>query len=121
MQQLLWFEVVVKGAAGLTLLLVPLTAIRITGMHRPETGFWPRLAGGLLLGIAGATYVTLQFPDARGGLGPAGLIPINLAAASAMVAPLIMGTAAPSRRGKAFTLVNALVLLTLAFLEIAHI
>lgn len=121
MQQLLWFEVFLKAAAGLTLLIAPLTAISIAGVHRPESGFWPRLLGGVILGIAGAVYVTLSFPDARGGLGPAGLIPINLAAAAAMIAPLIMGTAAPSRRGKAFILVNALVLLTLAFLEIAHI
>lgn len=121
MQQILWLEVFLKGAAGLTLLLLPLTAIRIAGMHRPETGFWPRLVGGVVLGIAAAVYVTLQFPEARGGLGPAGLIPINLAAAAAMIAPLIMGTAAPSRRGKLFILVNALALLTLAFLEIAHI
>ena len=121
MQQLLWFEVILKMAAGLTLLIAPLTVIRIAGMHRPDTGFWPRLVGGVVLGTAAAVYVTLQFPDARGGLGPAGLIPINLAAAAAMIAPLIMGTAAPSRRGKLFILVNALVLLTLAFLEIAHI
>lgn len=121
MQQLLWFEVILKAAAGLTLVIAPLTAIRIAGMHRPEGGFWPRLLGGVILGVAAAVYVTLQFPEARGGLGPAGLIPINLAGAGAMIAPLIMGTAAPSRRGKLFILVNALVLLTLAFLEIAHI
>ncbi len=120
MQQLLWFEVALKAAAGLTLLLIPLTVIRLTGLQRPESGFWPRLAGGVTLGIAAAVYVTLQFPEARGGLGPAGLIPINLGAAAALIAPLIMGTAAPSRRGKLFILVNAVALLTLAFLEIAH-
>lgn len=121
MQQILWLEVFLKAAAGLTLLLVPLTSIRVAGMYRPENGFWPRLVGGVVLGIAAAVYISLQFPGARGGLGPAGLIPINLAAAAAMIAPLIMGTAAPSRRGKLFILVNAIVLLTLAFLEIAHI
>lgn len=121
MQQILWFEVIIKAAAGFTLLLIPLTAIRITGMQRPETGFWPRLLGAVVLGIAAAAFITLQFPDARGGLGPAGLIPINLAGAVAMIAPLIMGMAAPTRRGKLFILTNAVVLLTLAFLEIAHI
>lgn len=121
MQQLLWFEVLLKAAAGLTLVLVPLTAIRMTGMQRPETGFWPRLLGAVVLGVAGAVFMTLHFPDAHGGLGPAGLIPINLAGAGAMIAPLIMGTAAPTRRGKIFILANAVVLLTLAFMEIAHI
>lgn len=120
MQQILWLEVVLKAAAGLTLLIVPLTAISITGLQRPDTGFWPRLLGGVLLGLAAAVYIGLQFPAARGGLGPAGLIPINLAVAAAAIAHLIMGTAAPSRRGKLFILVNALLLLALAFLEIAH-
>lgn len=121
MQQILWFEVVLKAVAGLTLLLIPLTAIRLTGMQRPETGFWPRLLGAVVLGIAAAVFITLQYPSARGGLGPAGLIPINLAGAAAMIAPLIMGYAAPSRRGKLFVVVNAVTLLTLAFMEIAHI
>jgi hypothetical protein len=120
-QQLLWLEVILKAAAGLTLVLVPLTAIRMTGMQRPETGFWPRLLGAVVLGIAAAVFVTLHFPEAHGGLGPAGLIPINLAGAGAMIAPLIMGTAAPTRRGKLFILANAVTLLTLAFMEIAHI
>ena len=121
MQQLLWFEVILKAAAGGTLLLIPLTAIRIAGLQRPETGFWPRLLGAVVLGIAAAVFITLQYPDARGGLGPAGLIPINLAGAAAMLAPLVMGTAAPTRRGKAFIIVNAVALLNLAFLEIAHL
>jgi hypothetical protein len=120
-QHILWFEVFLKAGAGLTLLLIPLTALRLTGMQRPETGFWPRLLGAVVLGIAAAVFITLQYPSARGGLGPAGLIPINLAAAAAMIAPLIMGYAAPSRRGKLFVTVNAVTLLTLAFMEIAHI
>lgn len=121
MQQILWLEFVLKTAAGLTLILVPLTAIRLAGMQKPETGFWPRLLGAVVLGIAAGVFVSLQYPGAHGGIGPAGLIPINLAGAAAMIAPLIMGSAAPSRRGRAFILVNALALLALAFLEIAHI
>lgn len=120
-QQLLWIEIILKAAAGLTLVLVPLTAIRIVGMQRPETGFWPRLLGAVVLGIAAGVFMTLQYPDVRGGIGPAGLIPINLFGAGAMIAPLILGTAAPTKRGKAFILANAVVLVTLAFLEIAHI
>jgi hypothetical protein len=98
-----------------------LTAIRVTGLSKPETGFWPRLLGALVLGISAAVFVTLAHPEARGGLGPAGLIPINLAGAAGMIAPLIMGTAAPTRRGRLFVFLNAIVLLVLAFLEIAHI
>lgn len=121
MQQLLWFEVILKTSAGLTLLLIPLTAIAVTGMQKPETGFWPRLLGAVVLAIAIGVFLTLQYPNARGGIGPAGLVPINLLGAAAMAAPLILGTAAPTRRGKAFILANVVVLLGLAFLEIAHI
>lgn len=120
MQQLLWFEVALKATAGLALFLIPLTVIRLAGLQRPDSGFWPRLVGGIVIGVAIAVYITLQFPDARGGLGPAGLIPINLTAAAALIAPLIMGTAAPSRRGKLFLFLTSVVLLTLSFLEIAH-
>ena len=78
MQQILWFEIVIKAAAGLTLILVPLTAIRLTGMQRPETGFWPRLLGALVLGIAVAVFITIAYPNARGGLGPAASSPLTL-------------------------------------------
>jgi hypothetical protein len=121
MDTILWFEVALKAAAGLTLIIMPLAAIRLVGMERPASGFWPRLLGAVVLGIAAGVFITLQFPDAQGGIGPAGLIPINLLGAAAMIAPLVMGTAAPTRRGKAFIVINALTLLALAFVEIAHV
>ena len=120
MQQILWFELILKSAAGLTLVLIPLTAIRITGLHKPESGFWPRLLGAVVLGIAAAVFIALTYPAAQGTIGAAGLIPINLAGAAAMIASLIMGTAAPTGRGRLFVVANAVTLLALAFLEIAH-
>lgn len=120
MQQILWFEVFLKAAAGLTLLLMPITAVRIVGMERPTSGFWPRVVGAIILGIALAVLISLMLPNARGGLGPAGLIPINLIGAAALIIPLVMGTAAPTKRGRGFLIVNALTLIALAFLEIAH-
>lgn len=120
MLQLLWFEIILKAAAGLCLFLLPITVIRILGLPRPDTGFWPRLVGAILVGIAIGVFMTIRFPDARGGIGPAGLIPINFMGATAMIAPLIMGTAAPTRRGTLFVVAAAVVLLALAFLEIAH-
>ena len=107
MQQILWFEVLLKAAAGLALVLLPLTAIRTVGMQKPETGFWPRLLGAVVLGIAGGVFVTLQYPQAHGGIGPAGLIPINLGGGGAMIGHLILGNAAPTRRGRLFVLVKS--------------
>lgn len=120
MQQILWFEIILKSVTGLTLLLMPLTAARAVGLDHPGSAVWPRLLGALLVGIALGVLITLLLPNARGGIGPAGLIPINLMGAALLIAPMVMGTAAPTRRGRAFVVVNALTLLALAFLEIAH-
>jgi hypothetical protein len=120
-QQILWAEVVVKAVIGVALVLAPLATSALFGMQRPETGFWPRLTGGITLGIAAGVWIGLRFPDAHGSIGAGGLIPINLFASAALIAPLILGRAAPSRRGKFFIAASAVVLLTLAFLEIAHV
>lgn len=121
MQELLWFEAIFKGAVALFLIVMPLSLTRILGLHRPEQRFWPRLAGFLLLGISAGVLVTLLFPAARGGIGVAGLLAINLAGAAALVVPLIWGTAAPERRGRLLIVLTTIALLTLAFIEIAHI
>jgi hypothetical protein len=42
-QQLLWLETLLKFVPGLLLALAPLTTLRVLGLPRPETGFWPRL------------------------------------------------------------------------------
>ncbi len=121
MQQILWFEIIFKGAIGATLLILPLTALSVAGLQRPETGFWPRLVGALLLGIAAGVFLTLRFPEANGGIGPAGLVAVNLSLAAGLLSPLVWGTAAPFRRGRFAVLVLGLASLALAFLEIAHI
>ena len=120
-QQILWAEIFLKTAAGALLVIAPLTAISLAGLQRPETGFWPRLLGAVTLAVATGIWVGLQFPSAHGPIGPAGLLPINLFAAAALIAPLILGTATPSRRGKLFIAASAVLLLALAFLEIAHV
>lgn len=120
MTQLAWFEVIFKGTIAAALVLCPLTTLRVLGLHRDTVRFWPRLAGLLLAGIAAGTAIPLLIPAARGGIGPAGNIAINLFAASGLLSSLVWGSAAPYRRGRFAVLVLGLALLTLAFLEIAH-
>lgn len=120
MEPVLWFEVAMKGAIGIALVAAPLTVLRLFGLHRDGPRFWPRLVGFLLLGIAAGVLAGLLIPAAKGGIGPAGLIALNLAAAAGLFAPLVWGTAAPFRRGRLIILVLLLTLLALAFLEIAH-
>ncbi|WP_041320124.1 hypothetical protein [Hyphomicrobium denitrificans] len=121
MQQILWAEIVIKAITGGLLVFAPLTALAFLGLERPNTGFWPRLLGAVTLGIAAGIWIGLQFPEARGAIGPGGLIAINLAVAGALIAPLILGKAAPSRRGKFIVAFSATLLLVLSFLEIAHV
>lgn len=120
MQQILWAEIVIKAIAGLVLLIVPLSAILIAGLTRPVTGLWPRLVGALSLAIAASILIGLEYPASRGSVGPAALVPINLLSAAVLIAALVMGTAAPTRRGKFLVAASAISLTLLAFLEIAH-
>lgn len=121
MQQILWAEIFIKAIAGALLFLVPLTTVSLLGLERPNTGFWPRVLGAMTLGIAAGGWIGLQFPSARGAIGPGGLIALNFATAAALITPLILGSAAPSRRGKLVVVAVSIVLLALGFLEIAHV
>ena len=116
-QQLLWIELLLKGSAGPGLLIVPLTVSRLLGLPVPGSGFWPRLAGALLLGLAAAILV-----EGRGGrgLGLAGLMVINVVAAGALACLLVLRGAATTGRGKMGLWVLAVTLLLLALLELPH-
>jgi hypothetical protein len=120
-QQILWAEIVVKAVVGVLLIVAPLASASILGLQRPDAGFWPRILGGLSAGIAAGVWIGLAFPNVHGSIGPAGLIPVNFGAAATLIAPLILGHAAPSRRGKLVVAVCAVVLLAFGFLEIAHL
>jgi len=120
-QQILWAEIAIKSAIGAVLLIGPLVALTIVGIQKPDSGLWPRLVAALTLAIAASIWIGLQFPNARGSIGPAALVPINLITAAVLIAALVIGSAAPTRRGKIVVAFAASVLVTLAFLEIAHI
>ncbi len=83
MQQLLWIETLLKFSAGLMLVLAPLATIKLLGLPPASTGFWPRLLGALLIGIAGALFLEGSVPGSR-GLGLAGCLVINFSAVSLM-------------------------------------
>jgi hypothetical protein len=119
-QQLLWAEIVIKTTVGGVLLLVPLIALSVSGINKPDSGFWPRIAGGLSLAIAASIWIGLTYPGLRGSIGPAALVAINLTTGAILSASLVMGAAAPTRRGKLIVAGGAVLVLALGFLEIAH-
>jgi hypothetical protein len=118
LQQLLWVETLLKLAGGLGLILFPVTVIRLLGLPAAG-GFWPRLLGAVLVGLSAATYIEGAWPGSR-GLGLAGCIAINLAAAALVAAVAVLGTGADTRRGRAALWLLVGVLMLLVFFEIAE-
>lgn len=119
MHQLLWLETLLKLAGGAALVLAPLTTLKLLGLPASASGFWPRLLGALLLGIAGATFIEGAW-DGSKGLDLAGLIVINLLCAAVIALAALFGDGASTRRGT-LTLWSLVVLLfLLSLFEIAH-
>lgn len=119
MQQLLWIETLVKLAPGLALLLAPGWTARALGLPRDPTGFWPRLLGGTLVGLA-AGFVLEGWIGNVHGIGLAGALAVNLAAAGTIAGLLILGKAAPSRRGRILLWLAVALLVLLALLELPY-
>jgi hypothetical protein len=116
-QQLLWLETLLKVIPGLLLALAPLTSLRILGLPRPDTGYWPRLCGALLIGIAGALFIE---GTSRGhGLGLAGCIVINLCGATVLATLLVLDRGPASARGRAVVWALVCTLIILSVVEIA--
>ena len=117
MQQLLWIETLLKLVPGLLLALAPLTTLRVLGLPRPDTGFWPRLTGALLVGIAGALFI--EGTQSGHGLGLAGAIIINLCGATVLATLLVLDRGPASTRGRAVVWALTCTLVILSVFEIA--
>lgn len=98
-QQLLWIETVLRLIAGVILLVLPIVAARVLGLPLPQATLWPRLIGGLMIGMAGAVF--LEGITSR-GLGLGGLVIINLATAATLAALLVLERASQTKRGRIF-------------------
>lgn len=120
MIQLLWIELVSKLAAGMLLVAVPLTAIKLLGLPRPPTAFWPRCLGGLLLGIAAATFMDTSVRLGH-GLSLAGSLVINLSAGLTLGSVLYLKQGPETVRGRVILWTVAAGLVGLALIEIAYI
>jgi hypothetical protein len=119
LDQLLWIESVLKAASGLALVAAPGVIIRLLGLAPSAGGFWPRLLGTTLLGMALATTLQARAINAS-GLGLAGSVAINLTVAVMIIALLILGQAAPTRRGRITLAFASALLVLLSLVEIAH-
>lgn len=98
---------------------LPVSLARVFGLPHGNVGFWPRLLGGVLIGLAGAIYVEASQPNIR-GLGFTGLVIINISAILLMMSLIIMKQV-ETWRGNAALWVVCGVLLLLSMFEIAQI
>ena len=120
MIQLLWIELVSKFAAGVLLLIAPLTAIKIMGLPRPPSPFWPRFLGGALLGIAAATFMETTIKLGH-GLSLGGSMVINLSIGLTLGSILFLKHGPETMRGRAILWAVTACLIILALIEIAYI
>ena len=103
----------------MVLLLIPLTVIRILGLPRSDSGFWPRLLGAVMIGLAGACALELRFPGTK-GLALGGAIVVNLTVSAALAVMLALGGGAPTARGRIALWLLVALLISLSLIEIAH-
>ena len=117
--QLLWLETLLKGGIGLIMLLVPISAAKLAGLPHGNVGFWPRLFGAALLGLACAFAVEGSAQITARGLGLGGAVVINFVAVLALFGLLIF-KGASSMRGALLLWLLIAVLILLMLFEIAH-
>ncbi len=120
MVQLLWIELVMKLAGGVLLLALPLTTIRVLGLPRSETAFWPRLLGAVLIGLAAATFMDASVRFGH-GLGLGGSFTINIISALTLAAILTLQKGPTPLRGRIVLWGLVVVLIVLAFAQIPYL
>jgi glucose uptake protein GlcU len=120
MIQLLWIELVMKLSAGLVLLTIPLTTIKVLGLPRSETAFWPRLLGAVLIGLAAATFMDASVRLGH-GLALGGSFAINVVSALTLCGILTLQKGPTPLRGRIVLWGLVAVLILLAFLQIPYL
>lgn len=121
--KLLTLEALLEASTGLVLLICPQITARLLGWPS-ASGFWPRVAGALLLGLAAGTTADLvgwTQAGPRAGVGLVGHIATNVILAFVLMSLMMVGDKPSSRRGRVFGWAGALWLTVLALVEIAHL
>lgn len=119
MEQLLWIESLIKGGAGLLLLIMPSGLSRALGLVRPEDGFWARVAGALLTGLGVAAFLTGSGAISP-GLSLQALAAVNLIGAAALIGLQAAGLTAKTRRGRAMISLCTLLFVVLGIAEVLN-
>jgi len=120
--QLLWIETLLKFTCGVVLLMAPITAARLLGLPHGNVGFWPRLLGALLAGLAFVIYLEGASGTGGGsgrhaGISLTGIAIINATTVAVLLACIVLRLVKPVR-GIVVLWSIVLVLFGLAVLEL---
>ena len=110
---LLWIDAALNLLLGAGLITFPPAIVRALGLPETKATIYPRVFGGVLIGIAIALLVEAVVP-ALGGLGLGGAIAINLSGAVVVSGCLIshMGDITATGRTVLWTVVVVLTVLS---------
>ena len=116
LDQILWFDALLKLAAGLPLAILPQAAIAVFGLPRVQNGFYARLFGAVLVGLALAVIVEGRSGHTQAGLGPGGALAINITGGVFLIGQVVLGRSDMSMRGRllCWGIVAALSVLSIA-------
>ena len=116
--QLFWLETLLKAAGGIVLLAFPVSVAKLLGLPHGNVGFWARILGILLIGVAAAIY--LEASALSSGLGFGGLVVINISAIVTIMALLILNQV-KTKRGNVVLWLLVGLLLVLTLFELAQV
>ena len=100
LDQILWFDALLKLVAGLPLALLPQAAIAVFGLPRVQNGFYARLFGAVLVGLALAIIVEGRSGHTQAGLGPGGALSVNVAGGIVLIGQIVFGRSDLTLRGR---------------------
>ena len=115
LDQILWFDALLKLIAGVLLILSPKVVAAAFGVPRADNGFYARLLGAVLVGIALAIIVE-GAAGRPAGLGPGGAAAVNICGGLMLFVLTMFGRSDMNFRGRmlVWLILAALALLTIA-------
>ena len=100
LDQILWFDALLKLAAGLPLAILPKATVAVFGLPRVQNGFYVRLLGAVLVGLAVAIIAEGRSGHTQAGLGPAGALSVNIAGGIVLIGQIVFGRSDLTFRGR---------------------
>ncbi len=115
---LLLVDAVVNLVLGSLLILYPRGLVDVLGMPPLTTTFFPRVLGGVLLGVGVALLI--EYRGGSGGLGLDGAIAINLCGAGVVAGWLLIAPQTVPPRGRVTLWIIALLVIGIGLIELKH-